>query len=218
MRFVQDLLVRFGLLGPTAAVLLCAAGLTYGLFGWRIVRFLATVDAMFVGLFVGMQIPDWSPFWWAPPLIPTAVGFAVVFALCSWRFPELAVATMSGALGFLLVQMLIGTQSVPSLAVVMLCALGCGMAVAFQMSMYHHTAMVVTGIHGGCLVVAALGAILPTAGTLTGRLSYLLMHSSVLVPVLVVAFSAILILLQWIDLATDGSPARPMQSGRPELL
>ncbi|MBN2561099.1 MAG: hypothetical protein JXQ75_09235 [Phycisphaerae bacterium] len=198
---------RIGVSGPSVAVVLMAGGLMFGLFGWRLVRCLAVLDALVVAVLSGFVLRDLD---FLPGVgVPTwAVGafLAVGLSWIAWRFPNWAAVAMSGAVGFLLPQMLLDSGAVPLLVRVLVGALACGLAMALHLALRNEAAVVVTGLHGGWLCLAALVAVAADPGGFGGQFLELLASYTLLLPLVGMVFSAILIALQWADMERTVNP------------
>ncbi len=205
---MQSVIPLLAGLNVGAAMLLILLAVVYGLFGWRVVRYLAVVDAVGVAILFGVALKNINEH--AATVLPWAIGAGVcLIALpyLAWRFSHCAVIIMCGAAGFLLVQIpLIGTHS-PWSAAVLLGLVGAGLAIAMRLSMSRGAAIVLTGLHGGAFIIGALAVLSSGHGNVTERLFDLLATShAVILPAVALCLSTILITLQWADLEREVDP------------
>lgn len=190
------------------ALLLILLAIVYGLFGWRVVRYLSVVDAVGIAILFAYALKSIGER--AGGVLPWTVGAGVcLIALpyLAWRFSHCAVILMCGAAGFLLVQIpLIGSQP-PAAVALLLGLLGAGLAVAMRVSMSREAAIVLTGLHGGCFIIAALAVLSSGHGSLAAGLFDLLWTGpTAALPAVALCFSTILIMLQWADLEREVDP------------
>lgn len=193
---------NFAYLGPGFALLLTLVGAIYGLFGWRIVRMLVLIDAIAIGAVIalGLQAPSARA---VLPLSPVVAGAFVVsiLPLAAFMQPHRAAIALFGVVGFLasmliLLDLPMGFEA--RLAVSVACA---GLAVAFGMSVYQATTVFITGLHGGCMVAVAMAIIASYPGNPVGGLIQSSTSSfDYTLPAAGIAFSTILIAVQWADL------------------
>jgi hypothetical protein len=121
------------------------AGLIYGLLGWRLVRFLAVVDAVVVGV-LGVMLNKSHSFgsMKAPPRHSDMCSYS------GCRFSHsgcrMAVVTMGGGIG-LVVQMVLG-EGVRNVTLHARHRRR-GFAMGMHLTLHRHSAVVVTGVHGG---------------------------------------------------------------------
>ena len=188
-------------LDPSVSFSFAILSVIYGLFGWRLVRYLAVADALIIGILLSinaqqLNLGGSSPFSFWPLLALIVVGLPWV----AWRYQKWAAIGMGGVVGFLLVQLILGSADCPLLARILLGALGSGFLVAFHATLFRETSVFVTGLHGGCFCVAAIAASANSFGSVSGRFLYGMDGGFIMLPILAVAVSAVLILIQWTDL------------------
>jgi hypothetical protein len=199
---MQQVITRLGELGPTGAVVLVVAGLVYGLFGWRIVRYLAIADAALAALLIGTMLQDYEDGGGGFGLPSWSITFVLLIALpwLAWRFQRWSVAAMAGAVGFLLVQVpLIGTD-LPVSVYVLLGSLGCGLAMAMHLTVFDKTAVFVTGVQGGWFCVAAIVAAASDPRSFGALLCNAIQTHDYVFPVMAMVLSVMLISLQLADM------------------
>lgn len=205
---MQAILSRLGQLDPDFAVLLVFVGLIYGLFGWRVVRYLAFADAFIVALVVAFALPESAgktlfPF----PTLPISVILLIGVPWLAWRYSRFSIALMCGVVGFLIVQILLLSYDAPLIARVCIGAIGAAFAMAMRMTLNKETAIVVTGLHGGWLCMAALAVLASYPESFLGRMFNTLYHmNALLIPLVAACLSAILIAVQWADMERDTDP------------
>lgn len=199
-KYMQSTQIWLQELNPNVAFSLMMLGLVYGLFGWRLVRYLAVLDAGLLGLLLvltlrgsgsGGETP--STYW--PALALLLLGLPWV----AWRFPRWSVVAMGGLVGFLLTQFLLQDETVPMIARLGLGAIGSGLVMAFHVTLFRETSIFVTGLHGGVFFVAALAASANVMGSSASRFLYGFNGGQIIIPLLALVFSAMLILFQWAD-------------------
>lgn len=203
---IRLILCELAQLGPTGAVMLAMAGLVYGLFGWRIVRYLVIADALFAGLLLGSAMEGAKARGFVPEYLPVMLCTVLVaagFVWLAWRFPRWAVVCMGGVVGFLMMQVLTMCGELPPTVGILLGAVGAAGVMAMQLTLFKQSAVVVTGLHGGWLCVAALAACSARPQGFGGILLHALYNHTTLVPMFALVFSAILIAVQWADLERD---------------
>ncbi len=190
------------------AMLLILLAVVYGLFGWRVVRYLSVVDAIGVAILFAYALKNIEER--AAGVLPWAIGAGVcLIALpyLAWRFSHCAVIIMCAAAGFLIVQVpLLGMDS-PWAVALLLGLVGAGLAIAMRLSMSREAAIVLTGLHGGWFIIAALAVLSSGHGSLAASLFDLLTtgHAAVL-PAVALCLSTILITRQWADLDREVDP------------
>lgn len=201
-------MLQFGAtLGTDASIFFIMAGLIYGLLGWRLVRFLAVVDAIVVGV-LGAVMLNKSHSFGEYEAAAKALGYVLVLGLpiLAWRLPRWAVVTMGGGIGFLVVQMVLGESQMPETSRFMLGVVGAGFAMGMHLTLHRHSAVVVTGVHGGWLVVAGLVLAAASSGGMGANLMALLTQNYGISVITVAVFSAIMIAIQWSDLEKAPDP------------
>lgn len=198
---------QFSHLGVGFAILLAMAGLIYGLFGWRIMRLLIVVDAIALAGLLALASQS-NALEGVIPVPPMVISGAVLLLLpiCAWYFERRAAIGFFGVVGFLAALLFIFdlTASVNIRVASAIC--GAGLTMALGMTLYRQTTVFVTGVHGGCLLAAAMAIIAahPTNGvgaaiqSLTSSYDYALSAAGI-------AFSIILIAVQWADLQGNES-------------
>lgn len=201
-------MLQFGAtLGTDASIFFIMAGLIYGLLGWRLVRFLAVLDAVVVGV-LGAVMLNKSHSFGEYESAAKALGYVLVLGLpfLAWRLPRWAVVTMGGGVGFLVVQMILGESNMPEMSRFMLGIVGAGFAMGMHLTLHRHSAVVVTGVHGGWLVVAGLVLAAASSGGVGANLMALLTQNYGISVITVAVFSAIMIAIQWSDLEKAPDP------------
>ena len=205
---MQAVFARLGQLDPDIAILLIFIGLVYGLFGWRIVRYLAFADACFIALILTLGLLEMegrSTYYL--PTFPLATVLLIGLPWLAWRFSRWAVGIMSGAVGFLIIQMLLTDSQTPLFARLAIGVVGASLAMALKVTLTRETAIVVTGLHGGWLCVAALSILAVSPDSFAGQFFNTLYHTNaMLIPLLAISLSAILIAVQWADMERDLNP------------
>ncbi len=203
---IRAILCELAQLGPSGAVMLVMAGLVYGLFGWRIVRYLVIADALFAGLLLGSALHGAKARGLVPEYLPVVLCTGLVaigFVWLAWRFPRWSIVCMGGIVGFLMMQVFTMCGDLPPSVGILLGVIGAGGVMAMQLTLFKQSTVVVTGLHGGWLCVAALAAFAAKPQGFGGVLLHALYNHTVLVPMFAVVFSAILIAVQWADLERD---------------
>jgi hypothetical protein len=178
------------------------AGLVYGLFGWRIIRYLAIADAALAALLIGSMLQDIEQDSTIVGLPPWSTTFVLLIALpwLACRFPRYAVAAMAGAVGFLLVQVPLIDSDVPASVCVLLGSLGCGLAMAMHLTLSHKTAVFVTGLQGGWFCIAAIVAGASDPRSFGALLCNAIQSYDFVFPLMAMVLSAMLISLQLADM------------------
>lgn len=205
---MQAVFTRLGQLDPDVAVILVFAGLVYGLFGWRIVRYLAFTDALVIAIILALAIFETDTrLSYLLPAFPVATVLLIGLPWLAWRFSRWAVAIMCGVAGFLIVQIVLMQYETPLAIRLALGFLGAGMVMAMKMTLTRETAIIVTGLHGGWLFMAALAIMAVQTDSLPGRLFNSLYYThALLVPIVATCLSGILIAVQWADMERDMNP------------
>jgi hypothetical protein len=205
---MQSLIPLLVGLNASVAMLLVLLAVVYGLFGWRVVRYLSVVDAIGIAILFACALKNIEER--AATVLPRVVGAGVcLIALpyLAWRFSRCAVILMCGAAGFLLIQIpLVGLHS-PGAVALLLGLVGAGLAIAMRLSMSREAAIVLTGLHGGWFIIAALAVLSSEHGSIAANLFDLLAtgHAAIL-PAVALCLSTILITLQWADLDREVDP------------
>lgn len=191
-------------LDESAAVLFILAGLIYGLFGWRLVRFLVIVDALAVAgmctLFISRRggIPGIEG---NDQAMIVSLGMALLLPLLAWRFPQVATVAMAGLAGFVAVQLFLLDSELSFMILAILGFVGGAFAMGLAVSLSRQTTVVVTGLHGGWLCVGAMSILAANHTNFVGQMLNSFASSFVLVtPAAALAFSSIMIFLQWSDM------------------
>jgi hypothetical protein len=199
---MQQVITRLGELGPTGAIVLVVAGLVYGLFGWRIIKYLAIADAALAALLIGTMLQDLEQDSAMVGLPSWSSTFVLLIALpwLAWRFPRYAVAAMAGAVGFLLVQVPLIDSDVPTSACVLLGSVGCGLAMAMHLTLFHKTAVFVTGLQGGWFCIAAIVAGASDPRSFGALLCNAIQSYDFVFPLMAMVLSVMLISLQLADM------------------
>ncbi len=205
---MQEVLTRLGQLDPEVGIFLLFAGMVYGLFGWRIIRYLAFADAVAIAVILAAALREADPNSIRYiPVTPAALVLLVGLPCLAWRFPRWAVGIMCGATGFLIVQIVLMQYELPLLARLGLGGLGSAVTMALRMTLSRETAIVVTGLHGGWLCVGALAVMAVYPGSFSGRLfSFLYNTHALLLPAVATCLSGIFLAIQWADLERDLEP------------
>ena len=204
---MQYITQYFAHLGTGFAVLLALAGCVYGLFGWRIVRLLILLDTIVLAGLLAFASHD-SAFRDALPIPPIVLSISVLLVLpiCAWLFEKRAALGFFGVIGFL-ATLIVVVDLTPVLEIRIGSAIcGAGLCMALGLTMYRQTTVLVTGLHGGCLITAALAILAahPTNGV-GAAISSLTTSYDFALPAGVLAFSVILIAVQWADLQGNES-------------
>ena len=212
---MQQVITRLGELGPTGAVVLVVAGLVYGLFGWRIVKYLAIADAALAALLVGTTLQDYQGDLGGVGVPAWSMTFVLLIAMpwLAWRFPKWSVAAMAGVIGFLLVQVPLIDSDLPMSVCILLGSLGCGLAMAMHLTLFHKTAVFVTGVQGGWFCVAAIVAGASEPRSFGSLLSAAIQSYDYVFPVTAMVFSVMLISLQLADMEQN-TGADPREEAR----
>jgi len=201
-------MLQFGSgLGTDASLFFIMAGLIYGLLGWRLVRYLAVVDAVVVGVLGAVMLNESHAFGEYAGAAKI-FGYMLVLGLpiLAWRLPRWAVVTMGGGVGFLIVQMVMSEMATHDLSRFLFGLVGAGFAMGMHLTLHRHSAVVVTGVHGGWLVVAGMVLAAASGGGVGGNLIGLLTESYSVSLITVAVFSAIMIAIQWSDLEKAPEP------------
>lgn len=201
-------MLRFGdVLGSDASLFFIMAGLIYGLLGWRLVRYLAVVDAIVLGVLGATMLSDAEFLRGSAPMAKLLGGVLVLgLPVLAWRLPRWAVMCMGGGVGFVLVQLVLGDSESPELSRWLLGLVGAGFAMGMHLTLHRQSAVVVTGVHGGWLVVAGMVLAAASGGGVGGNLIALLTDSYTVSLGTVAVFSAIMIAIQWSDLEKAPEP------------
>lgn len=205
---MQSLVARLVELGPDGAVLLALAGLVCGLFGWRIVRYLAIADAVLVAVFVGVLTRTDADEAALAGLPLARFSLVILLGLpwLAWRFPRWAVGIMGGTVTCLVVLALSTEFDLPLSVCLLLGFLAGGLTLALHLTLHRQTAVVVTGLQGGWLCTAAMIAASSDPRSF-GWLLFAAIHEDLcLFPLLAMVFSAMLIALQLTDLEQSANP------------
>jgi hypothetical protein len=205
---MQQVIARLGELGSTGAVVLVVAGLVYGLFGWRIVRYLAIADAALAAVLIGTTLQDCQEDLGGLGLQAWPVTFVLLIVLpgLAWRYPKWSVAAMAGVVGFLLVQVPLIDSDAPTSVYILLGSLGGGLAMAMHLTLFHKTAAFVTGIQGGWFCVAAIVAGASDHRSFGALLCIAIQTYDYVFPVMAMVFSVMLISLQLADMEQNNGP------------
>lgn len=198
---------NFSYLGPGFALVLTLVGAVFGLFGWRIVRMVVVLDAVAVGAFIaiGLQAPSVratlpvSPMW--------AGGFVLlVLPVVAIRFPHRSAVGLFGVIGFLGAILILLDIPMDMQLRLGLATLSGGIAMALGLTVYHATTVFITGIHGGCMVAVAMAIIAAYPSNFVGGLvSSSASSFEYLLPAASIAFSTILIAVQWADMQASAA-------------
>lgn len=198
---------HLGSISPHVGVLLITAGLVYGLFGWRLVRYLAVADAIGVACFLGMVLNELNTRGTlAVPSWPLTILLIVGLPWIAWRCGRWSVIAMGGLIGFVAVQLIIGAWDLPLLVRVLLGGLGGGFVMATHFTLYRHAAIVVTSLHGGWMLLAGLTGFLGGTGTMGFNFALALRTYDLLTPAMVLIFTWTMMQVQWADLDRSADP------------
>lgn len=198
---------QFSYLGPGFALLLTLIGVIYGVFGWRIVRMLVVLDAVALSAAIGLGLHD-PRVAGILPISPMVASAFIVFVLplIAFKYPRRAAVAFFGIVGFLATLILLLDVAMDMEIRIALCVVGGGIAMALGMTLFQPTTVFVTGVHGGFLVAAAMAIIACYPSNLIGGLVQSADSAfQYTLPAAAMAFSAILIAVQWADL--QGSEA-----------
>ncbi|HPF41104.1 MAG TPA: hypothetical protein P5081_19525 [Phycisphaerae bacterium] len=187
--------------------MLTLIGVIYGVFGWRIVRMLVVLDAVALAAAIGLSLQDPSVARMLPISPLVAAGFIVfVLPLVAFKYPRRAAVGFFGIVGFLATLLFLLDVSMEMDFRIAFCVLGAGITMALGMTLYQPTTVFVTGVHGGFLLATAMAIIAAYPSNFIGGLVQSAdMSFEYTMPAAAVAFSAILIAVQWADL--QGSEA-----------
>ncbi len=194
-------------LGPNVAVVLAAVGLMFGLFGWRIIRYLVVVDALLIALLVGGLLEGMKDSAEMVVLVQASTFLlAIGLPWLAWRYHRGAIAAMGGAVWFFLPQVMLVGSGTPLLVRLLLGGVGCVLAMALHLTLYREAAVLTSGLHGGWLCLAAF--LIASADPLSfGRqLAYALSGHALLLPLVALLISTIMIAMQWADLDRTMEP------------
>lgn len=199
---MKSVLLRFSEFDPNLAFLLILIGLVYGLVGWRTIRFLVLLDAVAVAVLLGVILRESAGDvgFFGPWLLPS---FLLLLGLpwAAWRYPRHSVISFSGLVGFFSVALFLLDAELPLLAWLALDAVGAAFAMALATTLLRQTAVVVTGLHGAWLCVAALALLAAhPSHLLGGYLGSVNIHSTMAMPAAAAIISSILIAVQWSSL------------------
>jgi len=199
------LLSRLENAGPSIATMLLAGGLLFGLFGWRLARALVVLDGLALAIVAGHVSSHADAPVKQPWLVGLLVGGGVIFL--AWRHPQWALIAMGGIVGFILPQLVLSSDDLPLLVKILSGVILSGMVMAWQMAVQREATVVVTGVHGGLLVLAAVVAAGSSPAGYAGPLATLLLSHALLLALAAVAFSAILITIQWAVMERSSNPS-----------
>ncbi len=204
---MQAELTNLSNLGPNVAVLMATGGLTFGMFGWRAIRYLAVIDALLIGLLIGIGFfnAETSPL---QSLVTRSAALVMVLGLpwLAWRFHRASIVLLGGAVGFAVSFTLLTGCGMPATVVVLAAGLTCTLAVTFHLTLRQEAAIVTTGLHGGYLCLAALIVASADPRSFGARLLDMLSYHDLLIPSIGLVLSAILIFYQWADLQQSLDP------------
>lgn len=201
---MEFILIRLENAGPSIAMMLLAGGLLFGLFGWRLARALVVIDGIAVAILAG-HVSSLS----AVPLVePWLLGLLIGGGLIwlAWRHPQWALIAMGGTVGFILPQLILSADDLPLLVRILGGMIVGGMIMAWQMAVRREAMVVVTGVHGGLLVLAALVAACSSPAGYGGPLLSLLSAHDIMLPLAALCISAILITIQWAVMERSTNP------------
>lgn len=204
---MQFIAAHFAHLGTGFAILLGLAGCVYGLFGWRIMRMLIMLDTLVLAGLLALAAND-SDYRDALPVPPVVISVAIFLLLptCAWVFQKRAAIGFFGVIGFL-ASLLVIVDLTSALEYRLGGAVaGAGLCMALGLTVFRETTVLVTGLHGGCLITTALAILAahPTNGV-GAAISSLTTSYDFALPAGVLAFSVILIAVQWADLQGNES-------------
>lgn len=201
------LTTEFSYLGPGFALLLTLIGVIYGVFGWRIVRMLVVLDAVALSAAIGVGLHEPRVAAMLPISPMAATAFIVfVLPLIAFKYPRRAAVAFFGIVGFLATLLILLDITLDMEVRIALCVFGGGVIMALGMTLYQPTTVFVTGVHGGFLLATAMAIIAAYPSNLIGGLVQSADASfEYTLPAAALAFSAILIAVQWADL--QGSEA-----------
>ncbi|MFQ5412258.1 MAG: hypothetical protein ACE5EC_08160 [Phycisphaerae bacterium] len=205
---MQTIHTQIAMLDPGLAILLILAGLIYGLFGWRMVRFLVVLDAVVIALLLAYGLcGNQGGSGLSLARLPIAFPILIALPYLAWRFPDRAMLGFFGLVGFFSTQLFLIDFSLPIATSVAIGTVGAGLAVALGKTLYSQTTVVMTGLHGAWLVVGAMALVAANSDNVIGQtLSSLNESFTLLFPVAAIAFSAILITIQWTDMEKSAVP------------
>lgn len=205
---METILAGFGEMGPTIAIVFVAGGLTFGLFGWRMIRYLVVIDAFLVALLLGAAVERLGGIGTQVQFVQAlTLAMAVALPWLAWRYHRGALATLGGAVWFFLPMcMLVGT-GVPVIVRVLLGAVGCVLAMAMHVTVRREAAVVTSGLQGGWFCLAALIIVSTDARSFGRGFLDTMNDHTMLMPLVGVVFSAILIAMQWADMERGLQPS-----------
>ena len=204
---MQNVLSRLGDMGPSVAVLLIAGGLTFGLFGWRMVRYLVVADALVAALLCWAVLDGMKD--GAEKVILARVvtlGLAIGPPWLAWRCHRIAIAAVGGAIWFFLPQCMLADTDVPLLVRGLLGLVGGSLASAAHLTLRREAAVVTTGLHGGWLCLAAFVVVAADPQSFGRHLLDALSSHALWLPLVAIVLSAIMISLQWADMTRSMDP------------
>ncbi len=199
---MDELTGQLATLDTSASILFILVGLVYGLFGWRLVRILVMVDSLAVAAVCAYYLMRTGtiPFT-TTSSTPLVILLFLLLPFCTWKYPEKATIGMAAMAGFVCTELFMMNFEFPQMAKLALGVVGAGFSLALAMTLARQTTVVITGLHGGWLCVAALAIIASNpSGVVGNMLSSFASSVSMVVPVAALAFSSILIFLQWGDM------------------
>ncbi len=202
---MELLLSRLENAGPSVATMLLAGGLLFGLFGWRLARALVVLDGVALAIVAGYVSADADVAVVQPWLIGMLIGGGLIFL--AWRHPSWALIAMGGIAGFILPQLLLSLDDLPLVVRVLSGMIVGSMVMAWQIAVQREATVVVTGVHGGLLVLAAVVAAGSSPAGYAGPLAAMLLSHALLLALAAVAFSAILITIQWAVMERSSNPS-----------
>ncbi|MBK8270904.1 MAG: hypothetical protein IPK83_22370 [Planctomycetes bacterium] len=119
----------------------------------------------------------------------------------AWKFPAKANIGMAGLAGYVSMQLFLLDIELPVIVMLVIGLVGATFAMGLAGTLSRPTTVVVTGLHGGWLCVAAMSILaLNNTNFIGGMLSSFYDSFSLVMPLAAIAFSTILIFLQWSDM------------------
>jgi len=194
-----------GWVTPQVGIVLILAGLIYGLLGWRLVRYLAVADAIGVACFMGVVLSELNMRGSLNvPSLPLTGLLLIGLPWIAWRCGRWSVIAMGGLVGFAGTQLLINSWDMPVPVRLLIGCLASAFVMAMHFTLYRNSAIVVTSIHGGWMLLVGLSAML--TGSIGGNFMIALRSYELLPPVMILIFTVTMMHVQWADLERTSDP------------
>ncbi len=191
-----------GRLDSSFALLLFVAGAVFGLFGWRLIRALVTVESLLVACLLGYYLSKSGGGDSAQSYtFMLGLAMAVAMPFLAWRFPKNAAVLFYGLIGFATAALLLYDIYVSDILKIAFGFLVAGGAMALGLTMFRQTTVVMTGVHGAWLCALGLAIVAShPSNFITDALHSLHASFDYTIAAFVVVFSVIMIAIQWIDM------------------